>query len=300
MSIYSIASEEILGHIKQYTKRGEVVKISDALEYNNILYREIVFSKELFKHFRKEPLGYLYINEKNEIVTEKSLQEKLAKLAYFSEIFYNTENRTCIVNALQDEGVIEKDRRDYKLAAFGLDFLTKEGCVDSEQVKQIVIKLTDIRKDNNEILKQLISKAEKCKKEKKYFNAYMLEELLPTYREALSINLQKIKLIDSGRECYTNIKKTSEKKRKQMSIRFNHKITGPLMKISYMMGYFIKLVDTCEAISKMSDTQYFKYLGTSEKENIDYRVKLNRSKKNSWFGVLFTSIQQLYTQHLLL
>ena len=281
MQIYSLASKEILEHIKKYTKRGEVVKISDALEYNNVLYREIVFTKELFKHFRKEPLGYLYINEKNEIVTEKSLQEKLAKLAYFSEIFYNTENRTCIVNALQDEGVIEKDRRDYKLAAFGLDFLTKEGCVDSEQVKQIVIKLTDIRKDNNEILKQLISKAEKCKKEKKYFNAYMLEELLPTYREALSINLQKIKLIDSGRECYANIKKTSEKKRKQMSIRFNHKITGPLMKISYMMGYFIKLVDTCEAISKMSDTQYFKYLGTSEKENIDYRVKLNRSKKNS-------------------
>jgi hypothetical protein len=281
MSIYTLASKETLEHIKQYTKRGEVVKISDTLEYNNILYREIIFSKELFKHFRKEPLGYLYINEKNEIVAEKSLQERLAKLAYFSEIFYNTENRTCIVNAFQDEGVIEKDRRDYKLVAYGLDFLTKEGIVDSEQVKQIIIKLTDIRKNNNEALKQLISKAVECKEEKKYFNVSMLDELLPTYRAALSINLEKIKLIDSGRECYANIKKTSEKKRKQMSIRFNHKITEPLMKISYMMGYFIKLVDTCEAISKMSDTQYFKYLGTSEKENIDYRVKLNRSKKNS-------------------
>jgi hypothetical protein len=281
MPIYTLASKEILEHIKQYKKRGEVVKISDQLEYNNILYREIIFSKELFKHFRKEPLGYLYINERNEIVTEKSLQERLAKLAYFSEIFYNAENRTCILNALQDEGVIEKDRRDYKLVAFGLDFLTKEGIVDSEQVKQIVIKLTDIRKNNNEALKQLIAKTVECKEEKKHFNAYMLEELLPTYRDVLSINLQKIKLIDSGRECYSNIKKTSEKKRKQMSIRFNHKITEPLMKISYMMGYFNKLVSSCETISKMSDTQYFKYLGTIEKENVDYRVKLNRSKKNS-------------------
>ncbi len=281
MSIYSLAPKEILEHIKQYIKRGEVANISDALEYNNILYREITFSKKLFNNFRKEHLGYIYINEKNEIVTEKSLQERLAKLAYFSELFYNTKNTTCIVNALQDEGVIEKDRRDYKLVAEGLDFLTKEGIVDSEQVKQIVIKLPEIRKNNNEALKQLVAKSQEYKEEKKYFNAYMLEELMPTYREALRINLHKIKLIDSGRECYANIKKTSEKKRKQMSIRFNHKLTEPLMKISYMMGYFIKLVNTCEAISKMSDAQYFKYLGTIEKENIDYRVKLNRSKKNS-------------------
>lgn len=281
MSIYTLASKEILDIIKQYTKRGEIVKVSEPLEYNNILYREIMFSKKLFNKFRKEDLGYIYINEKDQIVTEKSLQEKLAKLAYFSEVFYNTENRICIVNAFQDEGIIEKDKRDYKLVAEGLDFLTKEGIVDSEQVKQIIIKLPGIRKNNNEALKKLIDKAKECKEEKKYFNSYMLEELLPTYREALSINLQKIRMIDSGRECYANIKKTSEKKRKQMSIRFNRKLTEPLMKISYMMGYFIKLVSTCEAISKMSDTQYFKYLGTVERENIDYRVKLNRSKKNS-------------------
>ena len=281
MPIYSLASKEILEHIKQYTKRGEVVKIFDALEYNNILYREVTFSKKMFNNFRKENLGYLYINEKNEIVTEKSLQERLAKLAYFSEVFYNTESRICIVNAFQDDVTIEKDKKDYKLMVDGLDFLTKEGIVDSEQIKQVVIKLPTIRKRNNEVLKQLMDESGKHKAEKKYFNAHMLEELLPLYREALSVNLQKIKLIDSARGCYSNIKKTSEKKSKQMSIRFNYKITRPLMKISYMMGYFNKLVETCEIISKKSDTEYFKYLGTIEKENIDYRVKLNRSKKDS-------------------
>ncbi len=281
MPIYSLPSKEILENIKQYTRKGEVAKIFDALEYNNILYREITFSKKMFKSFRKENLGYLYINEKNEIVNEKSLQERLAKLAYFSEVFYNIESRICIVNAFQDEGAIEKDKKDYKLLIDGLDFLTKEGIMDSEQVKQVVVKLPTIRAKNNEVLKQLMNKSQQCKTEKKYFNAQMLEELLPTYREALSINLQKIKLIDSASKYYINIKKTSEKKRKQMSIRFNHKITGPLMKISYMMGYFNKLVDTCEIISKKSDAEYFKYLGNIEKESIDYRVELNRSKKNS-------------------
>ncbi|MGH4140136.1 hypothetical protein [Clostridium sp.] len=281
MPLYSLASKEILGCIKEYIKRGEVVRISDALEYNNILYREITFSKKMFENLRKENLGYLYINEKNEIVMEKSLQEKLAKLAYYSEIFYNKESRTCIINAYQEEGKVEKDRKDYQLVVEGLNFLTKEGIVDSEQVKQIVVKLPGIRKNNNLALKQLMTDAYKCKEEKKYFNLNMLEELLPTYRDALSINLQKIRLINSAKDCYTNIKKTSEKKKKQMSIRFNHKLTEPLMKISYTMGYFIKLVDTCETISKMSDTQYFKYLGTIEKENIELRVKLNRSKKNS-------------------
>ena len=281
MPTYTIASNEILQHIKPYIKKGEIAKVFNTLEYNNILYKEITFNKKFFNKFRKENLGYLYINEKNEIINEKSLQERLAKLAYFSEIFYNTESRVCIVNAFQNDGAIEKDKKDYKLVTEGLDFLSKEDIVDAEQVKQIVIKLPSIRKKNNEVLKDFMDKSEEYKSEKNYFNAKMLEELLPTYREALSINLKKIKLIDSARGCYSNIKRTVEKKRKQMSIRFNRKLTEPLMKISYMMGYFIKLVDTCEIISKMSDTEYFKYLGTIEKENINYRVKLNRSKKNS-------------------
>jgi hypothetical protein len=281
MTMYSPASKEILELTKKYIQKGEVVKVSHALEYNNILYREIVFSKKMFKVLRKEHLGYIYLNEKNEIVTEKTLQERLSKLGYFSEIFYNIENRTCIINAFQDDGVIEKDRKDYELVRSGLDFLTKEGIVDSEQVKQIVIKLPDIRKKNNEVLKQVIDKSKELIEEKKYFNISMLEELLPIYRDTLSINLQKIRLIDSGRECYTNIKRTADKKKKQWSVRFNHKLTEPLLKISYMMGYFLKLVETCETISKMEDTQYFKYLSGIEKENVDFRVRLNRSKKNS-------------------
>jgi hypothetical protein len=281
MTMYSPASEEILEITKKYIKKGEVAKVSHDLEYNNVLYKEIVFTKKMFKNLRKEPLGYIYINERNEIVTEKTLQERLAKLGYFSEIFYNTENRTCIINALQDEGVIEKDRKDYKLAETGLSFLTKEGIVDSEQVKRIVIQLPDIRQSNNEVLTQVIGKAKAFIEEKKYFNIGMLEELLPIYRESLSINLQKIRLIDSGKECYTNIKRTSEKKKKQWAIRFNHKLTEPLMKISYMMGYFLKLVETCESMSRMSDAEYFKHLSSVEKENIEFRVNLNRSKKNS-------------------
>ncbi|MBW9146110.1 hypothetical protein K2F40_04480 [Clostridium sp. CM028] len=281
MPIYILASKEILEHIKQYTKKGEVVRISTPLEYNNILYREIVFSKKLFGNFRKENLGYLYINEKNEIATEKFLQERLAKLAYFSEIFYNTENRACIVNSFQDESTVEKDKKEYKLVAKGLELLTKEGVVDSEQVKQIVTQLPDIRKKNNETLKQLIDKSQEFKEEKKYFNEHMLEELLPTYRDALSINLQKIRLVYSASECYENIKRISENKRKQMSIRLNQKLAEPLKKIIHVMKYFIKTVNTCEKISEMQDTEYFKYLGTIEKANVDYRVKLNRRKKNS-------------------
>lgn len=281
MPIYSLASKEILEHIKQYTKKGEVVKIFDPLEYNNILYREITFSKKLFKNFRKGNLEYLYINEKNEIINEKPLQEKLARLAYFSEVFYNAESRNCIVNAFQDDSAVEKNKKDYKLIVEGLDALTKEGIVDSEQVKQVVAKLPMIREKTNTVLKQLMDKAGDYKTEKKYFNAHMLEELLPTYREALSINLEKIKLVDSAKGCYANIKKTAEKKRKKMSIRFNPIITQPLVKISYIMEYFIKLVDACESTSKMSENEYFEYLDTIEKENVDCRVKLNRSKKNS-------------------
>lgn len=280
MASYSLVSKEVLDNIKQYMKSGEEVKTSDFLEYNNILYREIIFLKKWSKNEFKERLGYLYINEKNEIVIQKTLQDRLAKLAYFWEIFYNTENKSCIVNAFQDEGAVEKDNKNYKLVTDGLDILTKDGIVDSQQVKQMVLKLPGIRDKSNEIIKLFMAKAKECNKEKKYFNMHMMEELSLTYKKVLIINLRKIRLVYSANECYENIKTTSEKKRKQIFIRFNYKLTKPLIKTSYMMKFFIKVVNSCETISEMSDLQYFEYLETIEKGNIDNRVKLNRSKKN--------------------
>lgn len=162
----------------------------------------------------------------------------------------------------------------------GLDILTKDGNMDTQKVKQMVLKLPDIREKNNEILKLFMIKAKEYRGEKKYFNMDMLEKLLLTYKEALSINLKKIRLVYSVRECYESIKIASEKKRKQIFIRINYKLTKPLIKTSYMMDFFIKVVNSCEKISEMTDLQYFKYLETIEKVNIDNRVKLNRSKKN--------------------
>jgi len=281
MPLYSLASKELLDSIKEYIQKGEVVKVSEILEYNDVLYREIIFSKRVFKNLGKEHLGFLFMDEKNEIVTEKSLQEKLSKLAYFSEIFYNTENRSCIVNAFQDEASVQKDIEDHKLVIQGLDYLTCEGINDLEKVEQIVNKLPVIRNKNNDALKRLMDMSNGKNDEKKHFNDFRLEELLPTYREALSINLQKIRLVYSQKDYYTHIKVVADKKRKQMFTRLNVNLTKPLKKVSYLMDYFIKMINTCEKISKMSDVKYFKYLGTIEKENINFRVKLNRSKKNS-------------------
>lgn len=280
MSTYSLVPKEVLEYIKQYIKSGEVTEISDLLENNNMLYREIIFFKKWSKNNLKVPLGYLYINEKNEIISQKSLQERLAKLAYFLEIFYNTENKSCIVNAFQDEVQVKRDNDTYKLVIDGLDILTKDGNMDTEKVKQMVLKLPEIREKNNEILKLFMLKAKEYRDEKKYFNMDMLEKLLLTYKEALRINLKKIRLVYSVRECYENIKIVSERTRKQIFNRFNFKLTKPLIKTSYMMDFFIKVVNSCETISKKTDIQYFKYLESIEKLNIDNRVKLNRSKKN--------------------
>ena len=196
-------------------------------------------------------------------------------------MFSNTENKSCIVNTYGDEASIEKDINDQLIIGEGLDFLTSGGIKDLEVVKQIVIKLTDIRKKNNEVLKRIMDITRVNKEEKKYFNDLRLEELLPIYREALGVNMQKIRLVNSQRDSYANIKVISDKKRKSISVRFNSKLSKPLTKLSLVMDYFTKLVNSCETISKMSDSKYFKYLDTIEKENIKFRVKMNRSKKNS-------------------
>ena len=72
------------------------------------------------------------------------------------------------------------------------------------------------------------------------------------------------------------LKREQKKQRKQMTVRFNRKITEPLTKLLYTISYYKRLVRTYEPVLNMNSRQYLKFLASNEKKSIDNRIELIR------------------------
>lgn len=280
--MYGEASQEILKNINPYIKKGEVPKVSTAVEYCGNLYRKVVFQKSFVGKLRGKEEEFLFINEKDEILNKKQVQRELVKLFYYYDIFFDEDNKISIYKTLQSESEIKKDENDYKEAEIGLKIVgerlkkheEKEGL---KKVLGILKQVPELRKSNNEKLNELVNIIENMKKEKKAFNEECLSKIYPVYKEALMLNFKKIKVIYPGGQYYNNFKKMAEKTRRRQSLTFRTRHTTNLIKANYIMGYFEKVINTYSKILDMTEANYMKFLKEAEKNNIDTKINFIRS-----------------------
>lgn len=262
--------------IDKFINNGERYEISALAQMDGIIYYSVSYYKKHFNILNKDPVGYVFLDDKGNVVQNKVLQARLGKLFYFYDVFYNDENKNNIKNALREEVLIERDIRDFKDAIAGLDFLSKEGMESAEIVKTYIEKIPKLRKLNNIKFQEAIDIIKKYKNENIKFNEEILESILPIYREALLYNFDKVKTIAAGTVYYDEIKRTAEKKKRQFSVRFNKKLTTPLMKLIYQIGYFKRVIITYEKVLNMNTNQYSKFLEKVQKDNIEEKLKLIR------------------------
>lgn len=260
----------------KFTNNGEKYEISALVQIDGIKYYIVSYYKKHFNIINKEPVGYIFIDEKGNVVQNKILQARLGKLFYFYDIFYNDESKSNIKNALREQILIERDIRDFKDVISGLDFLSKEGLESAEIVKTYIEKIPKLRELNNIKFQEAIDVIKKCKNENIEFDEEILESVLPIYKEALLYNFDKVKTIAAGTVYYDEIKSTAEKKKKQFSVRFNKKLTTPLMKLTYQIGYFKRVITTYEKVLNMNTNQYSKFLEKVQKDNIEEKLKIIR------------------------
>ncbi|MCY6483551.1 hypothetical protein OW763_04190 [Clostridium aestuarii] len=276
MSIYSVIPRELYVVVKEYMSRKEFAKISEGIEYNKKVYKEIIFtpSKRMVEEFR----GCLYIDENNDTVTDKSIQIQLSKLTYYLNVFCNEKSKLYIKKALENDDDIKNQKNDFYEINKALEALNSEGLKGIEKVEDIMEKILELRIRSNDRIKELLLKVDEYKKDNDIYSESILYELCPIYREILMINFKKVKLIESGKKYYDSIKISCKKRKKWFDIFTGKSKNIPFMKLSNIIGGYEKILSTYAPILSMHENQYEKFLIKREKDNIDAKMKLIRIK----------------------
>lgn len=271
MSTYIEPTVEINKAIQPLKKKGEEFKVSGLINYAGKNYREVIIYKKGFSLVKKEAEGYIYLDEENNVLKSKNVICELARLANFYEVFFSNENGAGIVSALQNEGNVLREKSEFEELITVLDGLGIEGVREAYEMKNVMSKLLELRQHSNEIIGDLVNDIEALNDKEFVFNDEMLEELYPKYEAAIKQNFEKVKLIASVKNNCDYIKDMADKKRKKLSNRFSRKITAPLLKLTYEIGYFKRVIRTYEKVLDMSSSQYLKFFNNMTKEKVATR-----------------------------
>ncbi|MBU5225745.1 hypothetical protein KQI36_03545 [Clostridium senegalense] len=270
MKLYDKPSKELMDKLLPYKKSIENIEVSKPISHNRKLYREVIFIKKFTKNLSVEPENYMYIDEDDNVVEDRILCERLARIFYYMDIYLN-EEKGSILAALQDEADINKDKNDYESVLEGLEIIKKGHPKNIDKVTYIIERLPSLRMKTNEKLKKLKEVIEEEKKKNEYFNERMIEILHPYYRQVMEVNYEKILLIGKGKDYYYDIKKKAEKKRRVNSILFNTRHNEKLMKTNYLLGYYNNLLKSYGNVLSMNYNQYIRTL-----DNAGMKVAANK------------------------
>lgn len=261
--------------INTYIERGEKARITCLLSYNGSVYKEVAFEKKEMMGLQKSSLGYIYLNERDEIVLNKNITRELCRLGYFNEIFFDKNSSLYILKALREKMDVEKDKLDYAEIDKALELLQKEEKLHAaEELKKLMIKIFKTKMDMNDSIKELKDILENLEKEggDNGFNDLILHSAYAKYEEVMKRNFENVKTISFAGYYLDDVKSAATKKRKKWSNRFNSRMTSPLFKLDYQISYFKKVIKTYEPVINMSTPQYMKFFNTNQNKVIEERI----------------------------
>lgn len=276
MSLYEKPSKELLEKLTPYKKATEYIEVSRPINHYNKLYREVVFVKKYTKKFSIEPENYMYIDENDEVITDKILCERLAKIFYYMDIYMN-EEKGSVLAALQKEGEIQKDADDTEKVLEALKIIGKKEPESVGRVIDIIKKLPTLRIKTNEKLEALKKVLEEEKKNNQYFNERMIEVLHPYYRQVMEVNYEKMLLIGRGKDYYGSLKRKAEKTRRMQNLLLYTKNSECLLRLNYILGYYENLLKAYGNVLTMNYNQYIRTLDNAGKKIAENKMYLLRN-----------------------
>ncbi|MCM1992482.1 hypothetical protein [Oceanirhabdus seepicola] len=276
MSFYEVPSNEVMASLKNVIKMGEKAKISKEVNVGEIFYREVVLSKKSFPSLKKVDSGILYIDDNNKVVDDEKLIKKLGRDFYFYSAFFDESSNKSLVNALQNEGDVERDRKDYSEAIEAADILISEGMKQAELIKTITEKVLTLREKTNTILNDIMNQYDEFTKKQGTLNEEFLEEVNDKYKELMRVNFEKVLIINKGINIYDNVQDAAYKKKKRLKVRFNTSVVSPINKLDYVISYYKRIIKTYQSVINLNMMQYMKQHERFEKSNVDERLSLVR------------------------
>lgn len=270
--MYKDVDKETLEVIKSFCQSGEITK-AVWIKHNDKIYKSIQFRKKGFGKDYYILKGILFLTEENEIVKDEVLLEELEKLTYYYKIIFNEENKNSIVSTFENEDSIIRYEDDSNRSLKALDFLKDEGMDEVSKLKEIIIKVVELRKGKNNRVKELLTLNNTIKDSEFIFSDDVLNEAYKIFEDILRINFQSVKLVNSWRVHYEDLIKRIRKKKMSLAVKLNRDLNVSFIKLEYIVSYFKKVLNTYDSILDLDQNAYMKYIRSKHRENIKENLK---------------------------
>lgn len=279
MNIQEEFSKEQIEKITAVFGKKNKLSISGKLKFGDNTYYEIMGLKKSL--FSKNLYGYVYIDEKCNMIMDKSILKNIAPIAYYYELYFGNDLCMGIKRLVESDENLKKGNKNFELSESGIDMLFINGMEKAEVLKEIFHKMPELRNENNSMLNSLASDVEDLKRTDMALDNEICSRLNDKYEKAMLLNLKKVKLIKSGEDYYDEIKKMADKHLRNLFTRYNSKVRDPISALSYQINYFRMIIRTYEPVLNMNETDYLKFFRNVSKGNINKRTKKILSFDNS-------------------
>lgn len=257
----------------KYIKKHEVARVSMPIEYKGQLYREIQFNKVFLGSVRQTVNGYIYVTDDGNKVDDQKDIKELSYLAYQFEVLFDDLFSGGIPKAVTEEKQLKREEKDFEKMLVALDALKAEGLEKNDNIRETFLKLTNLKRENNRALKELIDKVNSMSNENLIFNKKILDEIMPYYRRALLKNFEKIKLINKTKDEIDDVKSALNKKRKSLRFRISGtELMNCLNRLDYGIDYFKRVLTVYEPVLDMNDKEYLEYLDSMDRKNVEEKL----------------------------
>jgi hypothetical protein len=259
----------------RYKKGMEVARVSIPIEIQGKKYREVIYNSNFLGRTGSKIKGAIYITDSGEIVVDSKLQKDIAYLAYYLQFFFDEAYLKNMQSAVADEKAIKKEEKEYEQIAASLEFIKEDNIKGLDVVSKIMQELPKFKRENNQSIKDFLSKIESLKSKDMVFNKAILDEIMPYYRNTLIKNFERIKHVNKGRSYYDGIQEQLNKLKKKPKYKLLDRGKIQLFnRIEYRISYLKKILVVYDAIIDMSQKEYIKYLQEMDERNIS--EKLNK------------------------
>ena len=264
--------------IDKYKKNREIPKISTSIQYKGKKYREVVFfAASIFNTPKKTIKGIMFIDEKDSVVSDKLVCKELIRLFYDVELLLEESFVKNYAKAVASKDNLKTEEAQADFFGKNMLLLSTKNIPGADIVKDIMIRLPQLKRDNNLAIEKFIEKAKHYMEKDVLISDSTLFEVKALYIETLMKNFEKIKLIGTGRNYYGDIKKESLKLFKTKIIgTMGSRMSGSAARLDYEINHLMQVVNVYEKVINMSSSEYQKYLMGLEKDNISKKVKLIR------------------------
>jgi hypothetical protein len=263
----------------KYMIGKEVPMISIEVEYNGEAYREIAFlKKNLVGKPSKIMNGIVFVDKNFEIVNDKRLQKELFSAFFNLTKLFEESFISNLSKALVSEADLKKDEEETEIVAEILMELSDLRIEGADRVRNVILKLPQLKKENNQAIEKFIEKVKEYQNDKITYDDIICK-IKPLYLETLMKNFEKIKLIGSCSEYYNDIKKEAMKNyKKGLLSAMGASTNREGMLIEAKFSHMIKVNQVYSSIMEFSNSEYIKYLNDKEKLQIDDLIEKNRAK----------------------